>query len=92
MDQLPFFHAKSGLWKGWLFSPLVFILVAEGLRKMLGAKKIEGSCNGIHISQLLYIIHILFMDEIMIFFYGKNQIFDKLKSILYISTKCQVCK
>lgn len=49
-EASPFFHAKRGLRQGFPFSPLLFLLVAEGLSKFLESEKRRGSFRGTQIS------------------------------------------
>jgi len=61
-----FFSAERGLHQGCLLSPLLFLLVAEGLSREIGDAKSIGEFQGISISQNLRITH-LFVDDVLIF-------------------------
>jgi len=75
----PFFSAGRGLRQGCPLSPLLFLLVAEGLSHFfLISTKAEGSFRGIPITQVLYITHLLFVDDIMLFCDGSRQDIEKL--------------
>ena len=74
----PFFQAGRGLREGCPLSPLLFLLVAEGLSRFILASKAEGSFTGIAISQVMYITHLLFVDDILIFTNGSRQDVDKV--------------
>jgi len=74
----PFFQAGRGLRQGCPLSPLLFLLVAEGLSRFILASKVEGTFRGIAISQVLYISHLLFVDDILIFTNGSRQDIDKV--------------
>ena len=56
----------------------MFLLVAEGLSRFILASKAEGSFTGISISQVMYITHLLFVDDILIFTNGSRQDVDKV--------------
>ena len=59
----PFFTARCGLRQGCPLSPLLFLLVVEGLSHFILKAKEDGSFKGIPISEVLYITHLLFVDE-----------------------------
>ena len=63
----PFFTVGHGLRQGCPLSPLLFILAAEGLIRFILETKVVGSFKGIPISEVLYITHLLFVDDILIF-------------------------
>lgn len=62
----------------FLFHQLLFLLVAEWLRRMLSEAKIRGELQGMIISQALEITHVLFVDDIIIFYNGSNHSVNKL--------------
>jgi len=62
-----FFKAERGLRQGCPLSPLLFLLMIEGLNKMISDGKEEGSLHGINISLALAITHLQFVDDIVIF-------------------------
>ena len=63
----PFFHVEHGLKQGCPLSPLLFLLVAEGLSHFLKKAFDDGDFKGIPISLTLTITHLLFVDDILIF-------------------------
>jgi hypothetical protein len=63
----PFFRAERGLRQGCPLSPLLFLLVAEGLRRAIEATKLRGEFHGISISPTLNITHLLFVDDVLLF-------------------------
>lgn len=69
----PFFHSHRGILQGCPLSPLLFLLVVEGLSHYLSIAKYEGSFGGIQISQELSISHLLFADDILIFYDGSQR-------------------
>ena len=62
------FSLRRGLRQGCPLSPLLFLLVAEGLSRFILAAKVVGSFKGILVSEVLFITHLLFVDDILIFF------------------------
>lgn len=69
----PFFHAERGLRQGCPLSPLIFLLVVEGLSHFIIKAKNEGEFRGIDISPGLSITHFLFVDGILIFCDGSHR-------------------
>lgn len=69
----PFFLAERGIRQGCLLSPLLFLLVAEGLSRFTIKAKIEGDSRGIDISPGLLITHLLFFDDILLFCDGSRR-------------------
>lgn len=63
----PFLHLEKGLRKGLPLSPFLFLLVVEGSRLFLDAAKRTKFLKGLQISQVLYITHLLFVDDILMF-------------------------
>jgi hypothetical protein len=61
-----FFKSGRGLRQGCPLSPLLFILVMEGLSLALKRSQDEGTLTGIKVSILIRILHLLFVDDILI--------------------------
>lgn len=74
-----FFHAERGLRQGCPLSPLLFLLVAEGLSRFLKKAFAEGDFKGISISPNLVITHLLFVDDILIFCDGSRRSLQTLR-------------
>jgi hypothetical protein len=60
------FHNERGLRQGCPLSPLLFILVLECLSILLKRSKLEGNLTGIRVSRLTQILHLLFVDDVII--------------------------
>jgi hypothetical protein len=73
-----FFKAERGVRQGCPLSPLLFLLVVECLSRFLNEAKSAGNFRGIKISPGLYISHLLFVDDILIFCDGSRQDIEKL--------------
>jgi hypothetical protein len=70
---LGFFRSRRRLRQGCPLSPLLFLIVAEGLSRTL---------KGIKLGRSLYLIHLLFVDDIILFCDGSGRNVLKLKEIL----------
>ena len=62
-----FFNASRGLRQGCSLSPLLFILVIEGLSILIGEAKRNDKIQGIRLSPNLAITNVLFMDDVVLF-------------------------
>ena len=60
------FHCERGLKQGCPLSPLLFVLIMEGLSLALKHKQEEGLLTGIKVSRYIHILHLLFADDILI--------------------------
>jgi len=83
----PFFHAERGLRQGCPLSPLLFLLVAEGLSRAIIEAKRTGRFSGILIGEQLAITHLLFVDDVLIFCSGDRRDTRVLKEILNLFSK-----
>jgi hypothetical protein len=61
-----FFKSGRGIRQGFPLSPLLFILVMEGLSLLLKDNESEGKLYGIKVSRTIKILHILFVDDVVI--------------------------
>jgi hypothetical protein len=61
-----FFKSSKGLRQGCPLSPLLFILVMEGLNVLLKNNFNEGTLTCIKVSRLMKILHSLFVDDVLI--------------------------
>ena len=65
-----FFPASRGLRQGCPLSPLLFILVIEGLSLLIEEAKRTGKIKGIKISSKLSLTHLLFVHDVILFGLG----------------------
>ena len=88
MDQLHiFFLSERGLRKGFPLSPLLFLLVVEGLSRAILDAKRRGQFEGIKIDTHLNITHLVFVDDILLFCSGSIQEAENISAILQIFCK-----
>jgi hypothetical protein len=57
-ETSPFFQSGRGLRQGCPLSPLLFILVMEGLSLMLKKGQDEGKLSGVKVSRIVKILHL----------------------------------
>lgn len=79
-----FFRSGRGLRQGCPLSPLLFILVMEGLSLLLKESQSEGKITGIKVSRFTKVLHLLFADDVLIMTNGSlhewTDITDLLKT------------
>ena len=83
----PFFHVERGLRQGCPLSPLLFLLVAEGLSRAILDAKRRGLFEGIRITSTTSISHLLFVDGILIFCKDSKREAKRLLEILTLFCK-----
>eukprot|EP00253_Pinus_taeda_P023539 PITA_23539 len=83
----PFFNSQRGLRQGCPLSPLMFLLVAEGLSRLIQKARREGKVKGIEVAINLFISHLLFIDDILIFSNGSANEINEFKSIFDLFLK-----
>eukprot|EP00253_Pinus_taeda_P005371 PITA_05371 len=83
----PFFRGQRGLRQGCPLSPLLFLLVAEGLSRLIHKARREEKVKGIEVAINLFITHLLFVDDILIFSNGSYNELKELKCILDLFLK-----
>jgi hypothetical protein len=65
-ETSPFFQSDRGLRQGCPLSPLLFILVMESFSLLLKKGQTEGSLTGVKVSRIVKILHLFFVDDILI--------------------------
>jgi hypothetical protein len=65
-EATDFFKSGRGLRQGCPLSPLLFILVMEGLSLLLKESQSEGKLTGVKVSRTIKILHIFFVDDVII--------------------------
>lgn len=65
-------------------SPLLFLLIVEGLSKMLHKAKIDGGIESMKIGRILRITHLLFVDYVVLFGRGTLEEWSTYNVILDI--------
>jgi hypothetical protein len=80
----PFFSSGRGLRQGCPLSPLLFLLVTEGLSRALISAINTGDFQGIKTYPDLRITHLLFVDDVLIFSSGRPRDAETLAAILQL--------
>jgi hypothetical protein len=79
-----FFQSSRGLRQGCPLSPLLFILVMEGLNLSLKKAQADGALTGIKVSRLIKVLHLLFVDDILIMSKASIAEWEKIQNILLV--------
>eukprot|EP00253_Pinus_taeda_P016622 PITA_16622 len=83
----PFFKSQRGLRQGCPLSPLLFLLVAEGFSRLVHNARRSNKIKGIEVAINLYITHLLFVDDILIFSNGYHEELKEYKNIIDLFMK-----
>ena len=67
---LRFFPISRGIRQGCPLSPLLFILIIEILRLLISNAQIRGDITHVNVSQSLFLTHLLFIDDVILFVLG----------------------
>lgn len=81
------FHAQHGIQHGWPLSPLLFTLVVEGLSRLLADAKIRYDLRDTWVVEGLTIMHLLFVNEILLFYDGSRNDIVAIKYALILFQK-----
>jgi hypothetical protein len=65
-EAMDFFRSGKGIRQGCPLSLLLFILVMEGLSLLMKDSLARGAVSGIKVSRMINILHILFVDDVII--------------------------
>jgi len=81
-EATSFFSGERGLRQGCPFSPLLFILVMECLSLLLVKDQLDGKIPGVKVSRLIKILHIIFVDDVLIMSKVDVEEWQVIKTIL----------
>jgi hypothetical protein len=90
-ETTSFFQSGRGLRQGCPLSPLLFILVMEGLSLLLKKGQAEGKLSGVKVSRLVKILHLFFVDDVLIMTKATLQEWREIEIILKIFAERRVC-
>jgi hypothetical protein len=77
-----FFQRGRGLRQGCPLSPLLFILVMEGLSILLKKGQEEGKLSGVKVSRIVKILHLFFIDDVLIMSRASLQEWQEIVGLL----------
>jgi hypothetical protein len=83
-ESTKFFKSGRGLRYGCPLSPLWFILVMEGLNLTLKEGRANGKLTGIKVSRLINILHLLFVDDVLIMTKASIEEWKEIEKILCV--------
>ena len=75
-----FFKGYQGNRQGCPLSPYLFLLIIEGLSRMLALAKETNKIKGIKVTGSIFLTHTLFVDGVLIFGDGKELEWKHIKS------------
>jgi len=83
----PLFHAERRLIQGFPLSPLLFLLIMEGLSRLISEECRLGRIQGIKITNAYTLTHLLFVDDVLLFLNGSiGDMIDIYSIMLIFST------
>jgi hypothetical protein len=83
-EATDFFRSGRGLRQGCPLSPLLFILVMESLSLLLKSSQREGIIKGIKVSRITKILHILFVDDILLLTNASVQEWKEIERLVHL--------
>lgn len=81
------FKGQRGLRQGCPLSSLLFLLVAEGLSPLVQKAKRDGAIRGLEVAINMFISHLLFVDDILLFSNGNIIEIKEIQRILDVFMK-----
>jgi hypothetical protein len=82
-----FFHSSRGLRQGCPLSPLRFLLVIEGLSRVIQERVKDKKIEGVHVARGLKITHLMFLDDVIQFGIGCMIEWETYKEVLELFCK-----
>lgn len=79
-----FFKGNRGLRHGCPISPYLFILAMEGFSQLIHKARRQGFLSGIHVARSLFITHLFFVDDVLLFGRGSRAEWKQYHCILNI--------
>jgi len=86
-ETSPFFRPSWGVTQGCPLSPILFVLTAKWMNRVLKEEPYNNNFKGIFIGPACNTTHLLYMDDILILFEGSIRIVEKFKNILDLLCK-----
>jgi len=77
-----FFQVSRGIRQGFPLSPLLFILIIEGLSLLISNALNMGDIYGIKVAPSLYLTHLIFVDDAILFGMGTVEEWQHYKEIM----------
>jgi len=81
-EATSFFSSEHGLRQGCSLSPLLFILLMECLSLLLVKDQLDGKISGVKVSRIIKILHIIFVDDVLIMSKADVEEWQVIKTIL----------
>jgi len=88
MDHLQvFINSIRGIRENFFSSPFLFLLVSEGLSRLILEAQREGFVRGVRFENSMALPHLLFFDDIMVF--GQGNIREMNQTNIIIDYYCK---